>query len=97
MPIVKPAWLTLIYFSFQSLWNMGTSSLIQSEELKSLNYAISQIVSGGIARAGTGAAAAVIMMILPIAVFVVMQSNIIETMATSGIERIKAKGKGSRQ
>jgi ABC-type glycerol-3-phosphate transport system permease component len=86
MPIVKPAWLTLIVFSFQGLWNMGASIYIQDEKLKTINYAISQILAGGIARAGAGAAAAVVMMIMPVLVFVITQSNIVETMASSGIK-----------
>lgn len=86
MPMVKPAWLTLIIYSFQGLWNSGSSIYIHSEQLKSLNYAISQIVAGGIARAGASAASTVVMMIVPIAVFVISQSNIIETMASSGMK-----------
>lgn len=86
MPMVKPAWLTLIVFSFQGLWNATGSTYIYSEELKSLNYAVSQIVSAGIARAGTAAASIVFMMILPIAVFVFSQSSIVETMSSSGIK-----------
>lgn len=86
MPIIKPAWLTLGIFSFQSLWNSGSNLYIQSEELKTLNYAISQILAVGIARAGVGAAAVVVMMILPIIVFVFSQSNVVETMSTSGMK-----------
>ena len=86
MPMVKPAWLTLIIYSFQGLWNTGASQYIFSEQLKTLNYAISQITAGGIARAGASAAATVIMMIVPILVFVITQSNIIETMASSGMK-----------
>ncbi len=86
MPMVKPAWLTLIIYSFQGLWNSGASSYIYSEELKTLNYAISQITASGIARAGASAASTVIMMAVPIIVFVVSQSNIIETMGTSGMK-----------
>jgi len=86
MPNVKPAWLTLMVFSVQSLWNMGSSSFIYSEQLKSLSYAINQIVAGGIARAGVGSAVIVIMMIVPIGVFIFTQSNIIETMASSGLK-----------
>ena len=37
---------------------------IYSEQLKTLPYALSQIVAGGIARAGVAAAVGVIMMIL---------------------------------
>ena len=86
MPLVKPAWLTLIIFSFQGLWNTSSTVLIQREELKTLNNALSQIVSGGIARTGTAAAAAVIMMVVPILVFVISQGSIVETVATSGMK-----------
>lgn len=86
MPIVKPAWMTLIIFSFQGLWNIGTTSLIQTESLKTLNYALSQIVAGGIARSGATAASTVIMMMVPVAVFVFSQGNVVQTMATSGMK-----------
>ncbi len=86
MPMVKPAWLTLIIYSFQGLWNQGASMYIQSEQYKSLNYAIGQITAGGIKRAGAAAASQVVMMLVPILVFVVSQSNIIETMGSSGMK-----------
>ncbi len=86
MPMVKPGWLTLIVYSFQGLWNQGASIYIHSEQLKSLNYAIGQITAGGIRRAGASAASTVIMMIVPILVFVISQSNIIETMGSSGMK-----------
>ena len=34
MPMVKPAWLTLIIYSFQGLWNTGASAYIYSEQWK---------------------------------------------------------------
>jgi ABC-type glycerol-3-phosphate transport system permease component len=86
MPMVKPAWLTLIIFSFQGLWNMGQTIFIQSEQLKTFSYAIGQILAGGIVRAGAGAASTIVMMVVPITVFVISQSNIIETMASSGMK-----------
>ena len=86
MPMVKPAWLTLIIFSFQGLWNQGSSIYIYSEQLKSINYAIGQIMAGGIKRAGASAASSVLMMMVPIIVFVISQSNIIETMGSSGMK-----------
>ena len=86
MPMVKPAWLTLIIYSFKDLWNAGASVYIQSEQLKSFNYAIQQVMAGGIKRAGAGAASTVIMMMVPIMVFVISQSNIIETMGSSGMK-----------
>ena len=86
MPMVKPAWLTLIIYSFQGLWNAGSSIYIYSEQLKSFNYAIGQIMAGGIKRAGAHAASTVIMMLVPISVFLITQSNIIETMGSSGMK-----------
>ena len=86
MPMVKPAWLTLIVYCFQGLWNAGQSIYIHSEQLKSFNYAIQQILQGGIKRAGAAAASTVIMMLVPIMVFVITQSNIIETMGSSGMK-----------
>lgn len=86
MPMVKPAWLTLIIFSFRDLWNIGSTTYIQSEPLKTLNYVMSQISAGGVARAGTAAAAGVIMMVVPITVFIITQSNVVETMGSSGMK-----------
>ncbi len=86
MPMVKPAWLTLIVYSFKDLWNMGSTIYIYSEELKTFSYAIGQILSGGIVRSGAAAASTVVMMVVPIAVFIISQSNIIETMASSGMK-----------
>ena len=86
MPMVKPAWLTLMIECFKSLWNSGSSIYIHSEELKTFNYAINQIVSAGIARSGASAAAIVVMMMVPIIIFVINQSKIIETMGSSGMK-----------
>jgi ABC-type glycerol-3-phosphate transport system permease component len=86
MPNVKSGWLTLMIFSVQTLWNTNNSMYIYSEELKTLPYAISQITSGGYARAGAAAAAVVVMMLVPIIVFIISQSNVIETMSKSGIK-----------
>lgn len=85
MPIVKPAWLTLIILSFQQLWAEQGALFLYAEELKPLPYALSQIIGGGVARAGVAAAVTVILMLVPITVFVINQSQIVETMGTSGI------------
>lgn len=86
MPIVKPAWLTLIIMLFQSIWGITGSGVLFDEELKPLNYAIGQIISGGISRTGVGSAVTFLMMLVPLSVFLITQSNIIETMATSGMK-----------
>lgn len=86
MPLVKPAWLTLIILLFQSLWNNDGGTYIYSEQLKPLSYSLHQIVAGGVARTGTASAVILIMMVVPITVFVLSQSQIIETMAHSGMK-----------
>ncbi|HBQ63579.1 MAG TPA: carbohydrate ABC transporter permease, partial [Clostridiales bacterium] len=86
MPNVKSAWLTLAIFSVQGLWNGQHTTYIYREELKTMPYAMSQIVAGGIIRAGAHAAVNVVMMVVPITFFIVSQSKIIETMATSGMK-----------
>ena len=86
MPNVKPAWLTLIIFSVQSLWNNRAATFIYSVERKTLVYALQQIQSGGIARTGQAAAVAVIVMLVPIATFILSESQILETMASSGLK-----------
>ena len=86
MPMVKPGWLTLMIFSVQSLCNTGSTAYIYSEQKKTLSYAMSQIAAAGIARAGVSAAIAVVMMLVPLIIFIITQSNIIETMTTSGMK-----------
>ena len=86
MPLVKPAWLTLIILLFQQLWNNDGGTFIYSEQLKPLSYSLHQIVAGGVARTGTASAVMLIMMSVPITVFVLSQSQIIETMAHSGMK-----------
>lgn len=86
MPNVKPAWLTMIIYSVQGLWNNKAAMYIFSEEKKTLVYALQQIQSGGIARTGQAAAVSVIIMIVPILIFVLSESQILETMASSGLK-----------
>ena len=86
MPNVKSAWMTLLLLSVQQLWGTGATTYIYKEQLKTLPYALNQILTGGIARAGVGAAVSVLMMIVPVVIFVFSQSNIIETMSSSGLK-----------
>ena len=86
MPSVKPAWLTLLIFSFQSIWSITGGSLIYNEELKMLPDAINQVLSGSIERTGASTAGSVILMIPPIVIFIFTQSNVVQTMTSSGIK-----------
>ena len=86
MPNVKPAWMTLIIFSFQAMWNNTGASYIYSEELKMLPSIIGTITAGGVRRTGVSAAAALLMMLPPILIFVFSQNNVLETMSSSGLK-----------
>ena len=86
MPLVKPAWLTLIVTTFQAVWAAGASTYVWSENLKTFNAAIAAITGSTTNTGGSAAAGALIMMSVPIIVFVVNQSKIVETMASSGMK-----------
>ena len=86
MPNVKPAWLTVTIFTVQSMWGTTGGSYLYSEELKTLPYALSQIVSSGIARTGAGAAVSLLMLIVPVTVLIISQRNVLQTMMSSGIK-----------
>lgn len=86
MPMVKPAWLTLIILLFQQLWGTDGGTFLFTENLKPLSYALSQIIAGGVPRTGTAAAVTVIMLVVPIAIFIFNQTKMLETMAHSGLK-----------
>ena len=86
MPMVKPAWMTQLIFSFQGIWSTTGGTMIFDEELKTLPTALSNIVTGGIARTGVSAAISFIMVLPPIVVFLFSQSNVMQTMSSSGIK-----------
>ena len=83
MPLVKPAWLTLIVTTFQNVWNTGASTYVWSEQLKTFNSAIATVQT---VSTGASSAAIVLMMSVPITVFIINQSKIVETMASSGMK-----------
>ena len=86
MPIMKPAWMTVLLFSFQSMWSVVPGGTVFSEQLKTLPYVMSSVTAGGIARAGSSMAITVLLMLPPVLVFLVTQSNVMETMSSSGIK-----------
>jgi len=83
MPLVKPAWLTLLVTTFQTVWNSGASVYVWSEQLKTFNSAIATIST---VSAGASSAGSVVMMSVPIIIFIVNQAKIVETMGSSGMK-----------
>lgn len=88
MPNVRPAWMTLIIFTFQSVWNNTSSQqFVFREELRTLPTMMQQMATGStVARAGVGAASALFLMLPPILLFVLLQSKVVETMACAAIK-----------
>ncbi len=93
LPLVKPAAVTAFILVFQSLWTNTGDKYIYSEKFKSVAYVLTQLANNssvassvGVARAGVLAAASVIVFIIPVSVFLLMQTNVISTMATSGMK-----------
>ncbi len=86
LPMIKPAWLTLSIFTFQSFWNASGVTYIYDESMKVLPVMLRQIASAGIARAGAGAAVALVLMIPPVVFFLLSQSSVLETMSHSGMK-----------
>lgn len=85
-PSIKPAWLTLIIFTFISLWNQAGSQFTYSENMKMLPTMVTQINSAGIIRSGVASAAALLLMLPPMIIFLFCQNSVVETMAHSGIK-----------
>jgi ABC-type glycerol-3-phosphate transport system permease component len=90
LPLVKPALATIAILAFQSAWNnTETSSLFISDEtLKTLPYYFSTLTLGtsSIAAQGISAAASLIIFIPNIVLFVILQKNVMNTMAHSGLK-----------
>ena len=86
IPTVKPCILTLTLFGFRDVWSAIPQGTIFSEQLKTLPQIMAQITSGGIARTGSTMAVTVIMMLPPILVYMISQSNVVEAMSSAGIK-----------
>ena len=89
LPFLRPAWGTLLVFTFTSCWNDAASSLMYTanQNLRLLPVMLSSISeSGSLARAGAAAAASFLIMLPSIVIFILQQRKVMETMAHSGIK-----------
>ena len=87
MPMIKPAWMTQLLFSFQGIWSITpTAGTVFSENLKTLPYVMGSVSAGGTARSGAAMACTVLLMLPPILVYFVSRSNVMETMGSAGIK-----------
>ncbi|NLC95297.1 MAG: carbohydrate ABC transporter permease [Bacilli bacterium] len=90
IPLIKPALITVAILSFQQVWgNVETSSLFVNVESRQtfafyMNTLLGQ--SNTVAGAGIGAAASLIMFLPNLIIFIILQSQVMDTMAHSGIK-----------
>jgi len=91
LPLIRPALATVAILAFQTVWNNAeTSSLYMSKEtLKTFAFymtTLSTTVGNNVAGQGVAAAAALIMFIPNLIIFIFMQSKVMDTMAHSGLK-----------
>ena len=89
LPMVKPAIATGAILAFQGVWNnTETSNLFTStESIRTLAFYMNTLSGVGTVQGqGMAAAAALIMFVPNLLLFVIMQSNVMNTMAHSGLK-----------
>ena len=89
MPLVTPAWATLVIIIFVGTWNDIWAPLVftRTESMRTLPIALQTLISqGSVARQGAYAAATFIMITPPVVLFTLVQRRVIATMAHSGIK-----------
>lgn len=90
LPMIKPAIATAAILVFQQVWgNMETSNYyVNDEGLKTLTFYMNTLANANNTVAGQGmaAAAALIMFVPNLVLFIILQNNVMNTMAHSGIK-----------
>ncbi len=90
LPMTKPAIATACILSFQQVWgNIETSNMFTTKEsMRTLAFYMSSLinVNNTISGQGISAAAALIMFVPNIVLFIILQSQVMNTMAHSGIK-----------
>ncbi|MCL6442148.1 MAG: carbohydrate ABC transporter permease [Alicyclobacillus sp.] len=91
LPLIRPALATVAILAFQTAWNSTESSTlyVNVESLKTFAFYMSTLASNvgnQVAGQGIAAAAALLMFIPNLIIFIVMQSKVMDTMAHSGLK-----------
>ena len=92
IPLIKPALATVAILTFQFIWNSTESSNIYiiTETKKTFSFYLTTLTSNqvvSIAGAGMAAAAALIMFVPNLAIFIILQGQVMDTMSHSGIKQ----------
>jgi ABC-type glycerol-3-phosphate transport system permease component len=93
LPMIKPAIATIAILTFQAAWNNADTSTmyINDESLKTFAFYLSTLTatSAGanvVAGQGIAAAASLIMFLPNLIIFILLQSQVMSTMAHSGLK-----------
>ena len=89
LPMVKPAIATGAILTFQTVWNnVETSNLFTTtESIRTLAFYMNTLSGVGTVQGqGMAAAASLIMFVPNLVLFVILQSNVMDTMAHSGLK-----------
>lgn len=88
LPLIRPAVITCAILAFQAAWgNTETSSLFTtSESIRTLAFYMGTLSTDSIQGTGMAAAAGLIMFVPNLVLFIIMQSNVMNTMARSGLK-----------
>lgn len=91
VPLTLPAIATIAIFTFQAVWgDVETSTLFMQEEtMRTLSFYVTSLLSGlqnNIAGQNLAAAAGLLMFIPNLAIFLIFQKKVLETMVHSGIK-----------
>jgi ABC-type glycerol-3-phosphate transport system permease component len=94
LPMIRPALATLAILTFQASWNNAESSTlyVNNESLRTLAFYLSTLnkpnmtVTESVAGQGIAAAAALIMFLPNLLIFIIMQGQVMSTMSHSGLK-----------
>ncbi|MGL5296705.1 MAG: carbohydrate ABC transporter permease [Culicoidibacterales bacterium] len=91
LPLIKPTLATIAILSFMAVWNSteASSLYINDESLKTFAFYMTTLTSqtgNSVAGQGISAAAALIMFLPNLIIFIIMQRQVMNTMAHSGIK-----------
>ncbi|MBP5651794.1 MAG: carbohydrate ABC transporter permease, partial [Lachnospiraceae bacterium] len=89
VPLTKPALATSIVLTFQQVWGAveASNNFITDDSMRTLAFYLSSLSTNNtVAAAGMQAAASVILFLPNLIIFIVMQSQVMNTMSHSGIK-----------
>ena len=89
IPLTRPALATAAVLSFQAVWGSveASNNFITDDSLRTLAFYLNAIsVNNNVAAAGMVAAASVLLFLPNLLIFIIMQSQVMNTMSHSGIK-----------